>query len=391
MLARRLDLLLSVLDRAPVVALVGPRQVGKTTLARQLALDRNLPNARFFDLERRSDRAALADPDALLASLGPGLAIFDEVHFAPALFQSLRVAVDDRRREGHRSGQFLVLGSASLDLLQSASESLAGRLEVVELAPFALTETGADAQVQLWLRGGFPESFLATSDERSLIWREQFVQSYLHRDIPMFAPRLPRETLQRLWTMLAHLQGAEFNAAQLARNLDVSAQSITRYLDLLCDLFLVRRLPAYSRNIGKRLRKSPKIYVRDSGIVHALLGIATIPELLAHPVIGGSFEGFVIEHLIAAAGAMAECSFYRSQDGAEIDLFIALKRERIAIEVKRSASTKPSRGFHIASNDVEATQRWFVHGEQRSFPLPNDMNALTLADAIDTLRSLRLR
>ena len=207
----------------------------------------------------------------------------------------------------------------------------------------------------------------------------------------MFAPRLPRETLRRFWTMLAHLQGAEFNAAQLARNLDVSAQSITRYLDLLCDLFLIRRLPAHSRNIGKRLRKSPKVYVRDSGIVHALLGIATTPELLAHPVIGGSFEGFVIEHLMAAAGAMAECSFYRTQDGAEIDLLVTLKRERIAIEIKRSASTKPSRGFHIAGDDVEATQRWFVHGEQRSFPLPNEVQALNLADAINRLQSLQRR
>jgi hypothetical protein len=387
MLVRRLDLLLAALDRAPVVALVGPRQVGKTTLARQLALDRNVPDARFFDLERVSDRAALTDPDALLASLGPGLTVFDEVHLCQRCFS--RCAWRSTSAVMITSGQFLVLGSASLDLLQSASGVARGTTGSRRTGAVHADKTGADTPPS----SGCAKIQIVSRNQRRAQpgLARQFVQSYLHRDIPMFAPRLPRETLRRFWTMLAHLQGAEFNAAQLARNLDVSAQSITRYLDLLCDLFLIRRLPAHSRNIGKRLRKSPKVYVRDSGIVHALLGIATTPELLAHPVIGGSFEGFVIEHLMAAAGAMAECSFYRTQDGAEIDLLVTLKRERIAIEIKRSASTKPSRGFHIAGDDVEATQRWFVHGEQRSFPLPNEVQALNLADAINRLQSLQRR
>ncbi len=378
----------AALERSPVVALVGPRQVGKTTLARQIAADRGISGSRYFDLERASDRAALAEPDALLDHLGPGLCIFDEVQFVPTLFQALRVAVDERRRQGHRCGQFLVLGSASLDLLQGAAESLAGRVEVVELGPFSITEVGAASANRLWLRGGFPESYLARNDTDSMVWREQFVQSYLQRDIPQFAPRLPRETLRRFWTMLAHLQGAEFNASQLARGLDVSAQSTLRYLDLLCDLFLLRRLPAFAHNVGKRLRKSPKVYIRDSGLTHALLGIPNMPALLKHPVIGGSFEGWVAEQLITAAGTMCTAHFYRTQDGAEVDLLLDCHGERIAVEIKRSTSTKPSRGFHIACRDVEASSRWFVHGEERSFPLPDGVSALSLPDAMARLRQI---
>ena len=385
---RQAEVVDRALSRASVVALVGPRQVGKTTLARQIATRLNLDKSRQFDLERVADRAALVNPDDLLAQLGHGLVIFDEVQFVPALFQALRVAVDERRAQGHRVGQFLVLGSASLDLLQGAAESLAGRIEVVELAPFSISETGASQATNLWLRGGFPESYLAASDADSLSWREQFIQSYLARDIPQFAPRLPRTTLARFWTMLAHLQGAEFNASQLARNLEVSAQSITRYLDLLCDLFLLRRLPAYAANVGKRLRKAPKVYVRDSGLVHALLGVGDISALLGHPIVGNSFEGFVLEHLIDAAGCMAQCSFYRTQDGAEIDLVIEIRNERIAIEIKRSVLAKPARGFHSACADVKATLQWFVHSGERSFPMQNGVAALTLTDAISRLKKI---
>jgi uncharacterized protein len=385
---RKLELVMRALARAPVVALVGPRQVGKTTLAHQIAANLGLSTRRQFDLEKLADRTALTNPDDLLAQLGPGLTIFDEVQFVPTLFQALRVAVDDRRIKGERFGQFLVLGSASLTLLQSASESLAGRIEVVELAPFSITELGTNESNRLWLRGGFPESFLAGSDADSMSWREQFIQSYLARDIPQFAPRLPRETLGRFWTMLAHLQGSEFNASQLARNLDASAQSISRYLDLLCDLFLLRRLPAFSENVGKRLRKSPKIYVRDAGLVHALLGIHDATELLGHPVVGTSFEGFVIEHLIEAAGTMASCCFYRTHDGAEIDLIIEVKNQRIAIEIKRAASSKPRRGFHTACADIKATKQWLVHGADKSFPLQNGVLALTLEDAMNQLHTI---
>jgi uncharacterized protein len=386
---RGLESLRQALNRAPVVAIVGPRQVGKTTLARQFAASKQLPNNRFFDLERTQDRIALNQADDLLAQLGPGLMVFDEVQFAPQLFQSLRVAVDLRRAAGHRVGQFLVLGSASLELLQGASESLAGRIEVMELKPFAITDVGESNANRLWLRGGFPDSFLAASDTDSFVWREQFVQTYLARDIPQFAPRLPRETLGRFWRMLAHLHGTELNASNIARTLEVSSQSISRYLDLLCDLFLARRLNAFATNAGKRLRKSPKVYLRDCGVLHALLGIEHVTDLMSHPVVGTSFEGFVIEHLLDQLPSSSQASFYRTQDGAEIDLVIEIKQHRIAVEIKRSVSSKPSRGFHIAAADIAATHHWLVHSGDKDFPLGDQVQALSLPEAVRRLNAMR--
>jgi uncharacterized protein len=384
MVNRTADAVLAALARAPVVALVGPRQVGKTTLALDLADAKKLPMERRFDLELAQDRAALSDPLAVFKALGPGLVVLDEVQYLPDLFQSLRHIVDQRRRQGHRVGQFLVLGSASLSLLQSASESLAGRIEVLELKPFDIEEV--EPQERLFLRGGFPESFLAKSDADSFSWRTQFIQSYLERDIPLFAPRMPRETLRRFWTMLAHLQGQEYNAAQLARSLDISQPAIARYCDLLCDLYLLRRLPAYAANVGKRLKKSPKVYVRDSGLVHALLSIGTDTQLLAHPVLGGSFEGFAIEQLLGAS-PMANASFYRTSNGAEIDLVIEQGHHRIAIEVKRSAQNLPTRGFYTACEDIHATERWMVHTAERSFP-HQGIQVMPLAKARMALKKL---
>lgn len=386
MFARRLSQSLSTaLGRSPVVGLIGPRQVGKTTLAYALAEGQSPPPV-FLDLERPADRARLADPEAVLRALDGRLVVLDEIQRVPDLFPVLRVLVDERRRAGRASGQFLVLGSASVDLLRQSSESLAGRIEYLELTPFDIGETGGAALDRLWLRGGFPESFLARDDANSLAWRQQFAQTYLERDIAAFAPRLPRETLRRFWTMLAHEQGREFNASKLAAGLGVSAQTVSRYLDLLVDLMLVRRLPAWFENIGKRLRKAPRIYLRDSGMVHALLDIPSMDALLGHPVCGGSWEGLVVENLACAAGAAMQPHGYRTSAGAEIDLLLVGGRDRIAVEIKRSTAPAVSKGFHLACDDVGATARWLVYPGQASYPGPHGVEVLPLMDAVEKLR-----
>ncbi|NND17695.1 MAG: ATP-binding protein, partial [Silicimonas sp.] len=313
------------------IVLLGPRQVGKTTLAQDIAESRD---AVYLDMERIADRQVLEEPDLYLDEQVGRLVVIDEVQLMPDLFKALRGQIDRRRRQGHRTGQFLLLGSASNTLLHQSAESLAGRVSYHELTPFMLPEIGVEAMSALWLRGGFPDSFLAKSDRASLNWREDFIRTYLERDIPSFGLRIPAETLRRFWTMLAHEQGGLLNAAKLAGNLGVSGQSVARYLDLLVDLMLVRRLPPWHSNAGKRLVKSPKVYIRDPGLCHALLGIETQEDLLGHPVVGGSWEGFCIENLIAAAPRGSEASFYRSSAGAEIDLVLKLPRGQIwAIEI----------------------------------------------------------
>ncbi len=304
----------SALDTFPVVALLGPRQVGKTTLAHTVAEALGADRVRYLDLESPTDRARLTDADAYFEAQRGRLVILDEIHRTPELFALLRGVVDRRRRSGLRTGQFLVVGSASLDLLRQSSESLAGRIGFVELTPIGIEEIRHERQAidRLWLRGGFPDSLFAKSDAASLSWRKNFVKSYLERDIPQFGPRVPAETLRRFWMMLAHNQGEQLNAARLASGLGVSGQTVARYLDLLVDLLLVRRLPPWSGNVGKRLVKSPKVYVRDSGIVHALLGLESLEDVLGHPVAGPSWEGMVVESVIAAAGE-APMSFYENE------------------------------------------------------------------------------
>ena len=267
------------------VVLLGPRQVGKTTLAQDIAESRD---AVYLDMERAADRQVLEEPDLYLDEQADRLVVIDEVQLLPNLFKALRGQIDRRRRQGHRFGQFLLLGSASNTLLHQSAESLAGRVSYHELTPFTLPEIGANAMSALWLRGGFPNSHLAKSDRASRTWREEFTRTYLERDIPSFGLRIPAETLRRFWTMLAHEQGGLLNAAKLAGNLGVSGQSVARYLDLLAELMLVRRLPPWHSNAGKRLVKSPKVYIRDPGLTHALLGIETQEDLLGHPVVGGS-------------------------------------------------------------------------------------------------------
>lgn len=373
------------LERQAGVVLLGPRQVGKTTLAQEISEARD---AVYLDMERSSDRRILEEPDLYLDEQMGRLVVIDEVQLMPDLFKALRGQIDRRRRKGFRTGQFLLLGSASDTLLHQSAESLAGRVSYHELTPFGLLETDKDTLSPLWLRGGFPDSYLAASDGDSLLWREDFIRTYLERDIPAFGLRIPAETLRRFWTMLAHSQGGLLNAAKLAASLGVSGQTVARYLDLLVDLMLVRRLPPWHTNAGKRLVKSPKVYIRDSGLTHALLNIGSQEDLLGHPVAGGSWEGFCIENLISAAPRGTEASFYRSSAGAEIDLVLKLPGGALwAMEVKRSTSPKVSRGFHIASDDLNAEHRVLVYAGDQNVPVGGDARAMPLMDALERLSS----
>jgi predicted AAA+ superfamily ATPase len=364
------------LHHSPAVALLGPRQVGKTTLALQSA--KTIPSI-YLDLESERDLGKLLQPELYLAGHLDKLVILDEVHRIPGLFPLLRGLIDQARREGKRAGQYLLLGSACLDLLQQSGETLAGRIAYLELGPLNILETGAGRADALWLRGGFPESLTAPSDVRSLRWRQNFIRAYLERDIPQFGPRIPAGTLRRLWTMLAHHQGGLLNVAQLARNIGVDVKTARGYIDLLCDLLLVRRLLPWHANAGKRLVKSPKVYVRDSGLVHALLDIETREALLGHPVVGASWEGFVSENLLSCAPDNVQSFFYRSSGGAEVDLLLAWPNGELwAIEVKRSLSPKVERGFHAACDDLKPSRKLVVYPGSETLPLGNDIQAISM-------------
>ena len=379
MINRRLTPLLNdTIAHTPAVALLGPRQVGKTTLA--LEVGRSF-NALYLDLESEQDRAKLAQPELYLADHQDQLVILDEVHRAPGLFSVLRGLIDKARRAGRNAGQYLLLGSASLDLLKQSGESLAGRIAYLELAPFSVLEMPSLPSDDLWVRGGFPDSLLAPDTARSLRWRQDFIRTYLERDIPQFGPRIAAETLRRFWGMLAHHQGGLLNTAQFARNLGVDAKTAASYLDLLVDLLIVRRLPAWHANIGKRLVKSPKVYVRDSGLAHALLAIPDKETLLAHPVVGQSWECFVIENLLVNAGDKAQGYFYRTSGGAEIDLLLAWPDGSLwAVEIKRSLSPKVERGFHAACEDLAPVRKFVVYPGQERYRIAPDIEAISLTD-----------
>jgi hypothetical protein len=364
----------------PAVAILGPRQVGKTTLALSLANAR--PGATtYLDLESPADLAKLTDADAWLETHRDRLVILDEVQRMPELFARLRGVIDRRRRAGRRTGQFLLLGSAAGTLLRQSSESLAGRIAYLDLSPLIVPEVPHDAAQRLWIRGGFPESFLATDDVASLRWRQQFIATYLERDLPQLGPRVPATTLRRLWTMLAHEQGRPLDASRLAGALAVSGQTVARYVDLLVDLMLVRRLTPWTGNLGKRLVRSPRVYVRDSGLVHALLGLETFDDVVGHPATGGSWEGWVIENLLAVAPPGTDASFYRTSSGAEIDLLLTWPRgERWAIEIRRSSAPTLAKGFHIAADDVGATQRFVVHSGNETWLAESGVVAITVAE-----------
>jgi len=379
MLPRRLGASLNhLLTHSPAVVLLGPRQVGKTTLALEIGEKR--PSV-YLDLEDNTDRVKLSDPVRYFADHERDLVILDEVHRLPELFQCLRGVIDRGRRRGKPNGQFLLLGSAAIDLLKQSGESLAGRISYLELGPFDPLEVASAKLETLWVRGGFPRSFLADSDELSLAWRRDFIRTYLERDIPQFGSRIPAETLRRFWTMLAHNQSQLLNAASLAGGLGVDGKTVASYLDLLVDLLLVRRLPAWHRNVGKRLVKSPKVYVRDSGLAHALLGIRDKESLLGHPVVGPTWESFVIETLIATAPDGTEAHFYRTATGHEIDLVLTLPGGKLwAIEIKRSSAPDVERGFHLACADLKPDKRFVVYSGTERFPLNADTDAIGLGD-----------
>lgn len=375
-----------LLKQFPAVALLGPRQIGKTTLALAVA---EQTDALYLDLELPGDLAKLADPVDYLSRHRDRLIILDEIHRVPELFPVLRSLIDQSRRAGRSAGQFLLLGSASITLLRQSSESLAGRLTRVELSGLTVTETGPGRLEDLWLRGGFPDSLDAPDDVHSGRWREAFVRSYLERDIPQLGPRIAAETLRRFWTMLAHEHGGLLNTAQLARSLAVSGKTLASYIDLFVDLFLLRRLEPFHANTSKRLVKSPRIYFRDSGLLHHLLGLGTMEQLLGYSRMGASWEGFVIENIIASIPEGTRASFFRSAAGAEIDLILELPghRKPWAVEIKRGKAPKLERGFHHAREDVAPERSFVVCGAEEPFSLGDGIEAIGLPQFLLALKN----
>lgn len=387
MIQRRIEeKIRQALQRSPSVALVGPRQVGKTTLALDIAASQP---AIYLDLENWLDLQKIQDVAAFHGDNSDKLIILDEVQRLPEIFTSLRGIIDKERRKGNKAGHFLFLGSASLDLLQQSGESLAGRIAYIELFPIDVTEYVGWEETKLnmlWLRGGFPESLLAASDNDSIAWRRDFVKTYLERDIPQFGPRIPSETLQRFWTMLAHNQAGVLNASNIGRSLDVSSVTVGRYLDLLVDLLLVRRLMPWTTNVGKRLVRSPKVYIRDSGIVHTLLNIPAFNDLLGHPVSGGSWEGFVIENILSVAPPNMQAFYYGTPAGAKIDLILEFSgKEKWAIEIKRSSAPSLSKGYYIACQDVQPQKQYVVYSGSDRFSMGNGITAIPLFDLMQEL------
>ena len=381
------------LSQIPAVAILGPRQVGKTTLAHAVAQKSTQSGqaAIYLDLENAEDLQKLKDPTHYLGLHADKLVILDEIQRRPDLFMALRGIIDMRRREGRGNGRFLLLGSATNELLRQSSESLAGRIHYSELAglnPFEIENADGKPLQQLWLRGGFPDSYAAADDKASYSWRQNFIRTYLERDIPQLGPRIPAATLMRFWTMLAHSQGELLNASKLASALGVESVTISRYLDLMVDLLLVRRLEPWYGNVKKRLVKSPRTYVRDSGIVHALLQIPNYDTLLGHPILGKSWEGFIIETIINALPSGANAFFYRTSAGAEIDLVIEFGLDQYwAIEIKASRTPSVKKGFHIACTDLNAESKFIIYTGSDEFPSSNNTTVLSLARFIARLRA----
>ncbi len=357
---------------SPAVALLGARQIGKTTLARRIAAQR--PGAIYLDLESAADRARLARPDIFLRANRERLIVLDEIQHTPELFNELRGEIDADRRPG----RFLILGSASFELLRQ-SQSLAGRLAIVDMAPLLLSEVQRrfeDIQT-LWLRGGFPLSFGATSDDDSWHWRDAFVRHFLHTDLPALSIRVDAETMRRFWRMVAHLHGQLFNASAIANSLGVSAPTVARYLDHLTSSLMLRRLEPYHANLGKRLVKSPKVYVRDSGLLHHLLGLRDVNDLLGHPSIGASWEGFVVEQVLGHLPAGAQVSFYRTAAGAELDLVVETGKQKLGFESKFSSAPKVTKGFWSACTDVGVSRAYVVAPVREGWPMAEGVDVIS--------------
>lgn len=386
MIRRRLDSILRErLAGSPVVVLVGSRQVGKTTLARDLVIDKP---THYLDLERPSDLAKLADPELYLSRLAGRLVILDEVQRLPDLFPVLRSLVDERRRAGERAAQFLLLGSASPELLQQSSESLAGRITYLELTPLNLTELD-DALTtgeRHWFRGGYPDAFLAANDRAAIQWGEDFITSYVERDLPQLGVTASPVQLRRLCSMLAHQQGGLVNLSQTGNALDLDGKTVRHYLDLLEGLYLIRRLPAWSSNAGKRLVKSPRYYWRDSGLLHALVGLRNLEQVLGHPLCGHSWEGYCIEQILGLVPAGTRACHYRTLAGAEVDLVLELPTGEVhAIEIKRTLSPKLTPAFRESMVTLGASRGTYLMPAGESFPLSAEVTAMPLAAFLSTL------
>jgi uncharacterized protein len=368
----------------PVVAILGARQVGKTTIARVFGQSWQGP-VTHFDLENAADLALLADPALVLAPL-QGLVILDEIQRRPELFPALRVLVD---RPGSET-KFLVLGSASPDLLRQTSESLAGRIGYHRLRGLALDEVGPAALDRLWLRGGFPRSFLAPGEAESAEWRRSFLQTFLERDLPQLGVRTPAETLRRFWSMVAHYHAQTWNGAEIARAFGVGEASVRRYLDLLTDALVLRQLPPWYANLSKRQVRSPKVFVDDSGLLHSLLGIESAEDLAGHPKGGASWEGFLIKEIIERLNARAEeCFFWATHTGAELDLLVLSGRRRLGFEIKRTTAPRLTRSMALVLEDLELERLDVVHAGEMTFPLASKVRAVAAHALLDQLEPLR--
>ncbi|MBL4574413.1 MAG: ATP-binding protein [Gammaproteobacteria bacterium] len=378
------DELINALSNMPAVALLGPRQVGKTTLALELSKSSLNKPVHYLDLELDTDIAKLEDAEGFLRTFADKLLIIDEVQLKPDLFKVLRGLIDIRKRAGENNAQYLLLGSASRDLLRQSSESLAGRIRYLELKPFSVMEVEALDPLEfspekLWFRGGFPQSYLAPSNEESWNWRSDFIASYIERDIPQLGANISATKMRRFWTMVSHFQGQQVNMSTLGKSLEASHTTIKNYLDILTGLYMLRQLQPWAGNTKKRLVKSPKIYIRDTGLLHRLLSISDFDDLLGHPVLGHSWEGFVIENILGNLSDKWRASYYRTSDQTEIDLVLEKSTKEVwAIEIKRTSSPKTKTSFHNACREVKATRKFIIYGGTENFPLANDTEAIGL-------------
>jgi len=364
------------LTRYPVVGILGSRQVGKTTLAKMIE-NRIKRKVIYLDLELPSDLNKLQDPELYLSRLEDTLVIIDEIQRMPSLFPLLRALVDRKRT----AGRFLILGSASPELIRHSSESLAGRIIYHELPPFSLAEIDYESIQKLWLRGGYPRSYLPRSNDDSFTWREAFIKTYLEMDIPQLGIRIPAQQLRRFWTMIAHSHGQLWNASKIAGSLGVSAPTVRSYLDILEDTFIVRQIQPYHSNIKKRLIKSPKVYIRDSGLLHTLLNLWTIEDLQGHPALGSSWEGFIVEQILANLPGKWQTYFYRTVAGAEIDLILFDSRHKpVAVEIKYSIGPKVDRGFWNAYEDLSCKKGYVIYPGIESYPLGKNVVTLPVKD-----------